>query len=201
MPRHWRTRHGLRRAAAIFFARLVREPATWMILLLAVAGSLLIAAVWWTGGIHWAGLITSLVGLAASGGTVWAVRVVASGAYGREAMGFGDVTLMAMIGAFLGWQPCLIVFFIAAPLFAIVLGVGVWIVRGESKIPYGPFLCLGSLVVILHWPWVWEWIKPHLAVAFALGWFVPTAFLVCLGLMAAILWIMRVVGDRFRSAD
>ena len=44
------------------------------------------------------------------GGIVWAVRIIASQALGVEAMGFGDVTLMCMIGAFVGWQPALLIF-------------------------------------------------------------------------------------------
>ena len=61
----------------------------------------------------WAGLLTALVGLVGSGGIVWAVRLIGTAALRREAMGFGDVTLMMMIGTFLGWQACLIAFFLA----------------------------------------------------------------------------------------
>ena len=65
-------------------------------------------------------------------------------------MGFGDVTLMAMIGAFLGWQPCLIIFFLA-PFAGLVIGVLRLILFRDREIPYGPFLCLATLVVIVAW--------------------------------------------------
>ncbi len=59
------------------------------------------------------GLFTALLGLVGSGGIVWAVRLIGTAALRREAMGFGDVTLMMMVGTFLGWQACLIAFFIS----------------------------------------------------------------------------------------
>ena len=63
------------------------------------------------GGRTWRGLISALIGMAAGGGLIWVIRLVASAASQQEAMGFGDVTLMAMIGAVFGWQPVLIAFF------------------------------------------------------------------------------------------
>ena len=122
------------------------QPGHLRLLLLAAVGSAAIAAVWTSATIarHWQGLLTALVGMAAGGGLIWLVRIIGSAALGREAMGFGDVTLMAMIGAFLGWQTCLIVFFLA-PLAGIVLGIVQLILRRGSEIPYGPFLCLGAL--------------------------------------------------------
>ena len=91
---------------------------------------------------NWAGMLTALIGLAASGGIVWAVRLIGTAALRREAMGFGDVTLMMMIGAFLGWQAGLIVFFLA-PFAGLVVGLVQLIFRRDDVIPYGPFLCLG----------------------------------------------------------
>ena len=73
-------------------------------------------AAWRAPQAHWAALLTALVGMAAGGGMIWIVRVIGAATLGREAMGFGDVTLMSMIGAFVGWQGSLIVFFLA-PIF------------------------------------------------------------------------------------
>ena len=86
-------------------------------------------------------MLTSLIGMAATGGLVWGVRLIGSFSLRREAMGFGDVTLMMMIGTFLGWQAGPILFFLS-PFAAIVIGLAQLIFRRDDVIPYGPFLCL-----------------------------------------------------------
>ena len=107
------------------------------------------------GGLHWDALLTALVGMAAGGGLVWLVRILGTVALQEEAMGFGDVTLMAMLGAFLGWQACLIVFFLA-PLAGLVLGLVQLLLRRGKYIPYGPFLCLAALATIVGWATIWN---------------------------------------------
>ena len=109
-PRTWYARHGWRQALRLSLARLAAQPGHLLAaLLLALVGSAAITAAWLSGATvdNWQGLLTALVGMAAGGGLVWLVRLIGGAALGREAMGFGDVTLMAMIGAFLGWQTCL----------------------------------------------------------------------------------------------
>ncbi len=190
LPRVWRTRHGLARAWAIFTARLAREPFTKFVAALALLGTIAISAVWFTAGAtdHWQGLLSSLVGLAAGGGIVWAVRVVGHFALRKEAMGFGDVTLMAMIGSYLGWQPCLFIFFLA-PFAGLLLGVVQWLSRREHELPYGPFLCLATLFVLAYWAPLWEWAAP----LFAIGWLVPSALIVCMALLLVALTAIRLV--------
>ena len=101
-------------------------------------------------------LASALVGLASAGGIIWFVRIIGRYALGKEAMGFGDVTLMAMIGSFLGWQACLFVFFVA-PFAGLILGAAQWLAHREHELPYGPFLCLAALLVIVNWAPLWEW--------------------------------------------
>jgi leader peptidase (prepilin peptidase)/N-methyltransferase len=64
-----------------------------------------------------------------------------------ESMGGGDVKLLAMIGAFLGWQKAILTFFLA-PLFGALIGIINLIVKKDHTIPYGPFLGLGALLSI-----------------------------------------------------
>ena len=134
------------------------------------------------------------------GGLVWIVRIVASATLHREAMGFGDVTLLAMIGAFLGWQATIVVFFLA-PLAAVVVGLCRLLLRGEEEIPYGPFLCLAAAATVLAWPTIWELgsqgtlnEKTVCYPYFSLGWVLIAVLIVCLGLMVVLLppvrWIM-----------
>ena len=192
MPRSWYPRHGWRRAVQLSVARLIRESATYILLLMGLIGSAAIAGVWFCGGTAWTGLLSALVGMAASGGLVWIVRIIGTVTLRREAMGFGDVTLMAMIGAFLGWQTCLIIFFLA-PLAALGFAVLRMIFLRDREIPYGPFLCLATLAAIVGWATIWDqtW---H---AFALGWFVPLVMLICLALMAVMLGLYEWVRGLF----
>jgi prepilin signal peptidase PulO-like enzyme (type II secretory pathway) len=193
LPRSWYVRHGVRRAIGLCAARICREAFSYWILGLALAGMAVLAIGWNIGGMHWAGLLTSLVGLAAGGATVWTVRILGSAALKREAMGFGDVTLMAMIGSFVGWQACLIVFFLA-PFAALAVGVFRLLFTREREIPYGPFLCLATLGTILYWEPIWA----ETWQIFSLGWLVPLVLAVCFALMPILLYGIRFVGQGFQ---
>jgi len=102
------------------------------------------------GGNWQTGLAVALVGALGGALLVRVVRFIFSTGLGVEALGLGDADLMMMAGAFLGWQPVVVAFFIAplpALVFAVVLLVG-W---REVAIPFGPALALALLVVCLHW--------------------------------------------------
>lgn len=73
----------------------------------------------------------------------------------REAMGFGDVHLMGMIGAFFGWSGCIYTLF-AASLLAIVAAIFGRIGFGRP-LPFGPFLACGALSWALGGWKLWEW--------------------------------------------
>lgn len=107
---------------------------------------------------HWHGLVWSLTGLIAGGGLTWILRLVSSVLLGQEALGFGDVTLMAMIGSFLGWQPILLILPLA-PLCGLLIGFISRAVTGKTYLPYGPYLCAATLIVLIGWKWIWlaEW--------------------------------------------
>jgi leader peptidase (prepilin peptidase)/N-methyltransferase len=104
---------------------------------------------------HLHGLLVSLAGLVVGGGVVWLVRIIGAMVFRREAMGFGDVVLMAMIGSVIGWQPSLIVFLFLAPLMASVVAFGCLLTGRGTEIPYGPWLSLATLLLLLAWPWIW----------------------------------------------
>jgi leader peptidase (prepilin peptidase)/N-methyltransferase len=104
---------------------------------------------------HLHGLSVSVAGIVVGGGLVWGVRLIGFWILKREAMGFGDVILMATIGSFLGWQPTVISFFIAATLGAAV-GAAVWLFRRDREIPYGPYLSIAVLILLLAFKPVWS---------------------------------------------
>lgn len=106
---------------------------------------------------HLHGLAWSIAGLVTGGGLTWIVRNAAGLILGYPAVGFGDVTLMAMIGAFMGWQPVLCVLAIA-PLAAFVVGSAIALITGRSFLALGPYLALAAVIVLCSWRWLWqEW--------------------------------------------
>ncbi|MEM8681494.1 MAG: A24 family peptidase, partial [Planctomycetota bacterium] len=151
-----------------------------------IAGSAAIVAGWFWGWLHWKGMLTGLVGLLVGGGVVWSVRLVAGRALQREAMGFGDVTLMAMIGTFVGWQPSLLIFFLA-PFAGAIIAVIQYLVAKQAEIAYGPFLCVATVYVLVRWGFFWDGWGP----LFAMGWMIPALLGVCLILMGFLLVLWR----------
>ena len=129
---------------------------------------------------HLHGLAVSVTGLIAGGGMIWLVRLSGHWVLKQEAMGFGDVTLMAAIGSFLGWQQVLVIFF-AAPLIAIAFGLSNWFLRGERELPYGPFLAMGALFNLCAFQFLWI---NHLEATFGYG-----PFLLLLLVIGAMLFV------------
>ncbi|MBI4230305.1 MAG: prepilin peptidase [Planctomycetes bacterium] len=97
----------------------------------------------------WEAVVSSLAGIAVGGGMVWGLGIAGSYLFKKEAMGFGDVKLMAMVGGLLGWQVAFLAFWIA-PLMGLVYGVIAWLRTGDRYMPYGPFLSLATLVAMAH---------------------------------------------------
>ena len=108
------------------------------------------------------GWVDSLLGMALGGGLLWALAWASPYVFGKEGMGGGDIKLMAMVGAFIGWKPVLLAIMIGSFLGSVV-GVGLMalgIMRRDQYIPFGPFLAAGSLLALLfHQPlfdWYWS---------------------------------------------
>jgi leader peptidase (prepilin peptidase)/N-methyltransferase len=141
---------------------------------------------------HWHGLINSILGIIVGGGSVWIIRIVGHWAFRREAMGFGDVTLMAMIGSFLGWQPSLIAFLFIAPLCALLIAVVTLTLRTAREIPFGPYLSFGAMMVVLFW-------RPYFSrfeLFFSRGPFLVVLFMTMALLMFPMLILMRLIRIR-----
>lgn len=114
---------------------------------------------------HLHGLALSVAGIIVGGGGIWTVRLVGQWTLKREAMGFGDVILMAMIGSFVGWQGTLIVFVFSLAA-AVLVAVPMWFVWRDHELPYGPYLSLGALLLLVTARPVWPWFDDRV---FALG--------------------------------
>ena len=100
------------------------------------------------------------VGAAVGGGFLWLVGWLWERARGVEAMGLGDVKMMFMVGAFLGWPLTLLTIFVGV-LSGSVAGVAAMARRGERDmqmlLPFGIFLGLGSLVALLFGAQIIDW--------------------------------------------
>jgi len=97
-----------------------------------------------------AGFLGSLWGYFIGCGIVWSVRIFGTLAFGKEAMGLGDMHLMGAAGAVIGPLLVVVAFFIA-PFFGLAWAGFQMFFKKIRQIPYGPFLSLGIFVVmILH---------------------------------------------------
>jgi len=131
--------------------RIAFDP-RWIVFL---CGVVLVGIAWWRGGDHWLGLLASLAGMLVAAGLVWLTREGASRALGQEAMGLGDVTLMAMVGAWLGWQACVVICFLAV-FIGLAHGLLQVVMRRENELPFGPSLCLAAVALVVAWRPIWE---------------------------------------------
>jgi prepilin signal peptidase PulO-like enzyme (type II secretory pathway) len=189
----WTRRRGLVKALRYLCVSVVRHR-TWQVPVICGSGlSAVVVVTWLIGGGRWENLLSAIAGMCFGGGLIWLVRIVGGQALRVEAMGFGDVTLMAMIGAFLGWQAAFLIFFLA-PFTAVLIAAAQRVLTGERHIAFGPYLCLAAVIVIVGWNLIWaQWANPM----FSLGWFIPILLTCCLLLMGGLLWSWRHVRDAF----
>ena len=92
----------------------------------------------------------ALIGVLAGGGFLLAVAWIYEKCTGVEGMGGGDIKLLAMIGAFLGWPSIPLTLFFSS-LGGSVVGLSIMLAKGVDRryaLPFAPFLCLGALVYL-----------------------------------------------------
>jgi len=117
------------------------------------AGSLVIDQITWQ---------QSALGILFGGGILYAVAWGYMALTKREGMGGGDIKLLAMIGAFLGWQSLLYVIFSSSVAGCVVGGIAM--VKqgrgGQTRIPFGPFLAIAALSYLFFQEQIvgiWRW--------------------------------------------
>jgi leader peptidase (prepilin peptidase)/N-methyltransferase len=92
------------------------------------------------------GIGNALIGVLLGGGLFFVIAVLS-----RGGMGGGDIKLIAMIGAFLGWQAVLATIFLGAFLGAL-MGLTLMLLRQKGRkdpLPFGPFLAMGGLLTMV----------------------------------------------------
>ena len=95
-----------------------------------------------------ASLQTTMIGVFVAGGMIYLCGVIGKLVFRKDAMGFGDVKLMGVIGGFIGWKLAVATFFMA-PFFGLLFGIPRLISRRGKMIPYGPFLSLAAFICLL----------------------------------------------------
>jgi leader peptidase (prepilin peptidase)/N-methyltransferase len=105
------------------------------------------------------GLFNSLLGVLVGGGLLWFMAWISPYLFGKEGMGGGDIKLLAMVGAFLGWEPVLLTVLVGASAGALtgLLLIAFKRLRRDQHIPFGPFLALGAVVAMFFFSEIKAW--------------------------------------------
>jgi leader peptidase (prepilin peptidase)/N-methyltransferase len=95
--------------------------------------------------------LTSLLGFLAGGLLFYLTAILGEAIFKKEGMGGGDVKLAAMLGAFLGWQNILVIFFLSAVLGSIGGIIAIFLsseIKKTRIIPFGPFIALAAIITV-----------------------------------------------------
>jgi len=111
------------------------------------------------------GFIEGVLGAATGFALLYAVGLVGGWVFKEEAMGGGDIKMMAMVGAFVGWKGVLLTVF-AGALFGSLVYVPL-LVLGKRKrhVPFGVFLAMGAAVAFVFGPAIYDWYRRFLGAA------------------------------------
>lgn len=143
---------------------------------------------WLPAGSWQLGFATGLAGALAGMIVLRGVRFLFGLGRGIEGLGVGDADLMMMAGAFIGWQPVVLAFFVAVGP-ALVFALAHLAIKGDQALPFGPSLALGVWITVLAWP--------SLGPGFASMFFDPLFLLVMGGggslALLAISFLLRIV--------
>lgn len=105
------------------------------------------------------GLNASLIGFAGGWGFFYLIAKLGKLAFKKDAMGGGDIKMMAMVGGLMGWKAVILTTFMGS-LLGSVIGVSLILMKGRewgSKIAFGPYLALGALISLLWGYGILEW--------------------------------------------
>jgi leader peptidase (prepilin peptidase)/N-methyltransferase len=103
--------------------------------------------------------LDSLIGVLLGGGSLFLVATFYQWLFKREGMGGGDVKLLAMIGAFLGWKAVILTILLSS-LIGSITGILIMILKGKDfkyAIPFGPFLSLGAVISLFYGKEIVSW--------------------------------------------
>ena len=103
--------------------------------------------------------IDSLIGCIVGGGILYLTALFSLAVFKKEGMGGGDIKLLGMVGAFLGWKLAIMTIVLGSMLGAVV-GVTLILLRLKLRtdyIPFGPYLALAAVLSLLYGEQLWWW--------------------------------------------
>lgn len=105
------------------------------------------------------GPVSSLIGIAIGGGILWLIAEVWLKLRGIEGMGFGDVKMLAMVGAFLGWKMVVLTFVLSSLLGGIIGIIVIASRRGKltTAVPFGTMLAVAAFVASVQGDQLIQW--------------------------------------------
>ena len=109
----------------------------------------------------WQGFLQAVIGAAVGFGLLYAVGVAGRWLFKEEAMGGGDIKMMAMVGSFVGWKGVLLTIFAGA-----LLGTLIFVplsLRKKRLVPFGVFLAVGAAVAFVWGDAIIEWYQHFLS--------------------------------------
>jgi len=119
-----------------------------------LAGTLPVYPVWMIS------LIGATIGAVIGGGSLWLMGFLWEKLRGIEAMGLGDVKMMTMVGAYLGWRLTILTIFIGV-FSGSIIGIAVMVYRGrrnmQMMLPFGIFLGVGAVASMFIGSYIVEW--------------------------------------------
>ncbi len=107
---------------------------------------------------HFLGLLSAVFGYLIGGLWIWGTRILGTLGFGKEAMGMGDVHLLAAVGAVTGWIIPSLAFFVA-PLLGLLWALYLLTRKSQRELPYGPWLALASMVVMVFYDYIREFLS------------------------------------------
>lgn len=99
------------------------------------------------------GIIESAIGLVVGGAVLYLIAELGDRLFKKESMGGGDIKMAAMLGAFLGWQKVVFIFFASAVIGLVISIILMFFsreLRAKRVIPFGPFLAIAAVVAIVY---------------------------------------------------
>jgi leader peptidase (prepilin peptidase) / N-methyltransferase len=110
----------------------------------------------------WRGVIPALIGAAVGFAVLWLIAVIGKRLFRKEAMGGGDIKMMAMVGVFVGWQGVFLTIFLGSVVGTLIFGP--LALAGKKKdVPFGIFLAMGAVITFLWGDLVLDWYRGYLA--------------------------------------